>query len=1607
MTDTVIFEIRASAKGVKVVQKQTDELAKSTDRADKSTKKLDKSRDTYNRREKGAAQISTNATKNFSKMQQGIDGGGGGGGLVRAYALLAANVFALTAAFGVLSRSAQIDTLVQSMEILSTTGGTYIKNLAKDMQEASGYAVDLAQSFAQVSLASSAGLNTKEIEGLTKVAKGAAISLGRNLPDAMDRIFRGAIKLEPEILDEIGLFVRVDEAAQKYARNNNKVVSALTQVEKRQAFLNEILEQGTTKFSAYADEIKPDPYVRLGAALGDIAQGGLSLVNSVLGPLLGFLAESKVLLTLVFGALVTVLLKKAIPAMGLMTKGAAELAQERADAAKEYSEGISANAKQAIAAEEKVLTAKRKSLKDDAKNQKRFVSRSKKPGADTTALDKAKLGSKNRAVKVEERILVLQKAQLKAKGQNKVLIDQELAALEKEKQIEQELTSLRSTTGVAPGQLADMRQKKLDSKARVQTVVATSAGTMETQGISAGWKELNKTLKKGEQQADGTFKKFTQGEKAAARLKGGVSALGVGFNRLMMMMGPVMMILGLLSPLLIAAAKAMGFGREEAKQWGEELKRASDRSEKLTERIIKQMEVVNNLEATYFQQNKAQLAFNKTMLETIETNEKLVESFRKQQETSTQWTRFVDDYIFGMLSISKATEFDGKKVFSGSEWDMYHAQFQNFFDNAEQAARGTNDYIKGQFKQVPGAEKYMNIIENQVVIEKALADAREESSKAMQEGTLKFGDMSDAMEVARDLQSDDLKTRWMAQDAYKKMSPILQKQINAEVALGSQREKASKALENVSRHTSDWTVATEASHGVLKKETQIIENLDSALTGASESIGKFQQKFMPKTDVDDVLSSFKQMETGFKEILADDKISDKKVDDFFQKFADPDNPFNALFQGLFEVDKDGKRTIKDSEQARKLFYETIHQFEEYQTSVIEAKMQLKALGTEQKRFAKLSSAGIQANTAHQKTSTKIAELNFDMMKKSVDIQLKSFGLDRATNEEMRGKLNTATSLAQKQRIILEYGQDENKIRQANSFLLEEDEKRIEMRIQQATEELRIAKEYTTEQQKLLKVQKELANAKVKLAESEAKLEARAGRGTLAINPREQAKLEIEAAKTKFKFFIQEAEMKRKLLQIESDLLATRIMVLDLEGKFKGTGVDAYEMRKTLKENMKLQSDLIDTQINNAKNAFGITLSEIVTKNFSKGVIHGIRAGQDAAAADLEKFDEKRMQKVASVYYAMRQHFESELGRESTGEERDKIYGFAEQEVDRERASKAAASGLQMFRDTAEKYAETLSKMGPEGELVSSVVRGSIVIADSFHNVGKVFKSTDNAMERGAAVAETVANTFQQIGQIMAANSKAQIAEVDQQIEAEKRRDGKSAESLAKIKALEKKKEMMARKAFEQNKKMQMATVVANTAASIMQVWANPADITKGWAIAMTALIASMGMAQLSIISKSKFNGGAADVSPPSTALNIGKRDNKVDVSRGASGGEMAYMRGARGQGSNANDFRPTGGAYGIRSYAYQGEGILVGEQGPEVVTPTQPVDVLPMTGTGGPQNINFTINAVDAEGVESVLERQQGTIIGMIRNAANGYGGDFLEYVDTDVVGDARGYNKV
>ena len=162
---------------------------------------------------------------------------------------------------------------------------------------------------------------------------------------------------------------------------------------------------------------------------------------------------------------------------------------------------------------------------------------------------------------------------------------------------------------------------------------------------------------------------------------------------------------------------------------------------------------------------------------------------------------------------------------------------------------------------------------------------------------------------------------------------------------------------------------------------------------------------------------------------------------------------------------------------------------------------------------------------------------------------------------------------------------------------------------------------------------------------------------------------------------------------------------------------------------------------------------------------------------------------------------------------------------------------------------------------------------------------------------------------------------------------------------------------------------------------------------MAPFIAAMGAIQIALISKMKYTGGAKEVPAPQTsALTIGKRGSAVDTAQQATGGELNYFRGGRTEGTNLGG---AGGAMGRKGYANGGEGIVVGERGPEIVSPSTPVDITPNFALGGGEtNVNFTINAVDATGVEDLLINQRGNLIRMIREAANENGEEFLPTID-------------
>lgn len=313
------------------------------------------------------------------------------------------------------------------------------------------------------------------------------------------------------------------------------------------------------------------------------------------------------------------------------------------------------------------------------------------------------------------------------------------------------------------------------------------------------------------------------------------------------------------------------------------------------------------------------------------------------------------------------------------------------------------------------------------------------------------------------------------------------------------------------------------------------------------------------------------------------------------------------------------------------------------------------------------------------------------------------------------------------------------------------------------------------------------------------------------------------------------------------------------------------------------------------------------------------------------------------------------------------------------------------------FIEQLKSLGPDGELAAAVAQGMMNIGNGVLAFAQSVKESRVSLQNVAALASTVLST---ISSITTAASNAKVAGIEKEIAAEEKRDGKSAQSLAKIEAMEKKKDQIARKQFNTNKKISMAQAVIATATGV-------AEALKLGPIAgpiLAGMIGALGLAQIAIISGTQYESSYTpkSVSMP-TSLSIGKRSDMVDLAKGpnaSAGGEIGYLRGYQGTGANASNYSTVGSAYGgelMRGYGNRG--FVVGEKGPEVISPETPINVTPANENVGGAPVNATINiqAIDSQGVQDVLVAQKGNIIQMLREAANSKGQRFLEDVNVNV----------
>ena len=160
------------------------------------------------------------------------------------------------------------------------------------------------------------------------------MALGRDLTDSFNRLTRGAIKAEPELLDELGIILRLEKATKEYGREINKSAKDLTTFERQQAVVNAVLKEGNEKFKDIGGEV--NQIAKLGKAFDDLIktiQKGIGPIAEFIG---GALSNNITALAGTFALLGTGITKSlagAPPALADISEGAEQARIELSQAA--------------------------------------------------------------------------------------------------------------------------------------------------------------------------------------------------------------------------------------------------------------------------------------------------------------------------------------------------------------------------------------------------------------------------------------------------------------------------------------------------------------------------------------------------------------------------------------------------------------------------------------------------------------------------------------------------------------------------------------------------------------------------------------------------------------------------------------------------------------------------------------------------------------------------------------------------------------------------------------------------------------------------------------------------------------------------------------------------------------------------------------------------------------------------------------------------------------------------------------------------------------------------------------------------------------------------
>ena len=282
MSERILIKFKAS--GDKQLQASMLRLAAAQGLLEKNTKEMQRALDrltvAFNTNRKGSRLLNNTFATLRSKMLLFSFAMSLGGRQLIEFARKAAQVEAMGTAFNTLS------------------GGTENANIAMDkLTKATDGTMSKFDLFQQANNAMILGVskNSDEMAEMFDMAQRLGRALGVDTKRAVESLITGIGRQSKLMLDNIGIVVKSDEAYESYAEKLDKNKEDLTDVEKKQAFLNATLESAREKVANLGDEVLSpiDSFnklsaswdnftVSVGEAMMDVFQPLLNILSSIL-----------------------------------------------------------------------------------------------------------------------------------------------------------------------------------------------------------------------------------------------------------------------------------------------------------------------------------------------------------------------------------------------------------------------------------------------------------------------------------------------------------------------------------------------------------------------------------------------------------------------------------------------------------------------------------------------------------------------------------------------------------------------------------------------------------------------------------------------------------------------------------------------------------------------------------------------------------------------------------------------------------------------------------------------------------------------------------------------------------------------------------------------------------------------------------------------------------------------------------------------------------------------------------------------------------------------------------------------------------------------------